>query len=231
MLLGANVSCRAATPGREMSLVNEFLAGGSLAKQGVTPLVFTEPKLPTGFPDIVAVYLSDKRITVTPGRSALQDDHLRLLHHLCMVKTTSFDEIKAGLGWRGKMLERCITDLADADLVFVHGSKIVARGVRSIFAIRKIIAIEAKIGDWRRALRQACTNTWFASHSYLLIPSTRVMDQVGEAARNMGIGVITFDGTNTRTVVAPLARSIPASYGSWLFNEWSLRSIFKFSAT
>src|SRR5438128_278701 len=126
----ARVPCRAATPGRETSLVGQFLAGGSLSnRRSESPVVFTEPKLPTGFPDIVAVYLSDKPITLTPVRATLHDEHLRLLHHLCSVKTTSFDEIESGLGWRGKMLERCIGDLADADLVYVRGSKIVARRV------------------------------------------------------------------------------------------------------
>jgi hypothetical protein len=227
----ARVPCRPATPGRETSLVEQFLAAGSLADRAMEPpVVFTEPKLATGFPDVVAVYLSDKPITITPGRSTLHEEHLRLLHHLCSVKTTSFEEIKNGLGWRGKMLQRCIADLADADLVYVRGSKIVARNTGAIFAVRKIVAIEAKIGDWKRALRQACSNTWFASHSYMLIPSTRAIEQVEAAAKAVGIGVMVFDGNKTKTVVPPLVRSIPASYGSWLFNEWTLRTIFSSAA-
>jgi hypothetical protein len=218
------------TPGRETCLVEQFLAAGSLAdRKTELPVVFTEPRLATGFPDVVAVYLSDKPITVTPGRTMLHDEHLRLLHHLCSVKTTSFNEIESGLGWRGKMLKRCVADLADADLVYVRGSKIVARHVANIFAVRKIIAIEAKIGDWKRAIRQACSNTWFASHSFVLIPQTRAIEHVQSAAQAVGIGVMIFDGEKTKTVVNPLARSIPASYGSWLFNEWSLRSIFGIS--
>jgi hypothetical protein len=227
----ARVPCRPATPGRETSLVLQFLAAGSLAdRRTEQPVVFTEPKLATGFPDIVAVYLSNKPITVTPGRTILHDEHLRLLHHLCSVKSTSFDEIESGLGWRGKMLERCIAELADADLVCVRGSKIVARHVGTIFAVRKIVAIEAKIDNWKRALRQACSNTWFASHSYVLIPKTRAIDHVEAAAKAIGVGVMVFDGDKTKTVVNPVVRSIPVSYGSWLFNEWSLRLIFDISA-
>src|SRR5205823_6098859 len=111
-------------------LISEFLQSGALSTSRNQPLIFSEPKLPTGFPDIVAVYLRDVSITLNPTRNALTNTHLRLLHHLCSVKMTSFEAIRSDLGWRARMLERCIEDLSDADLVYARGSKVSARELR-----------------------------------------------------------------------------------------------------
>lgn len=220
------VPVRSSLPGRETSLVSDFLQSGVLRTPRYQSEIFNEPKLPTGFPDIVAVYLGDVPLSMNPSRNALTHTHLRLLHHLCSVKKTSVTDIISDLGWRGKMLDQTIEALSDADLIYRRGSRIFARELRKIFAVRKIVAIEAKVDNWARGLQQASSNTWFASHSYLLIPENRNVAKVKSTAQALGVGVMIFDGDETRTIVTPRVSPLPSSYGSWLFNEWSVRRLF-----
>jgi hypothetical protein len=89
--------------------------------------------------------------------------------------------------------------------------------IREIFAVQQLIAVEAKVTEWRAGLDQAWLNTWFASDSYLLLPHIPRGSQVLERAKTIGVGVC----TDKEQVVAPTCRpKLPASYASWLFNEW-----------
>jgi hypothetical protein len=54
----------------------EFLLGRELPA-----VFFHEPELPTGLPDLVAVYVG-KRLEVSRDRLRLKDQHIRLLHFL-----------------------------------------------------------------------------------------------------------------------------------------------------
>ena len=46
---------------------------------------------------------------------------------------------------------------------------------------------------------------------------------VRDEASAQGIGVVTYDGSATAVLVPARVREIPASYGSWLVNEWAVR--------
>lgn len=224
------VPARPGTRGPEALFISAFLASGALGRNGSSPLIFNEPKLPTGFPDIVAVYLRDTELSLNPSRNALTHDHLRVLHHVYCVRTSSLEAIRTDLGWRSKLLERCIADLESANLVHVRGAGVFARQLKAIFAAKRIVAIEAKLDNWGRALHQACSNTWFASHSYVLIPRNRNLDVIKKEAARVGVGVMVFDGTTTKTALEARIHPLPASYGSWLFNEWTIRRAFSDSA-
>ena len=116
-----------------------------------------------------------------------------------------------------------LDDLLDSGLAFERGGYFQARSTRKTFHLSRIIAIEAKIDDWSGAIRQAAANTWFASESYILIPPKRVLDAVSQAAQDIGVGVLVFDGDETTVIVRSFRRRIPLSYGSWLLNERVVR--------
>ena len=221
----SKIASRNSQPGPEASLVRDVLDSGLPGSIGKAALVYREVRLPHGFPDLVAVYLSNTPLSFPPMRQALEERHLRLLHHLSAQKRTSFNELRAHLSWKAAPLEQCLVELAEADLILLKGQKIVTKALSTIFAVKKIVAIEAKMKDWKRALEQASANTWFASHSFILLPFKRITTQVSEAAESIGIGVMGFDGTKTTIHTAPRVCSIPSSYGSWLFNEWTVRRV------
>jgi hypothetical protein len=94
-----------------------------------------------------------------------------------------------------------------------------------MFVVKRIVAIEAKMRAWRDGLDQAVANMWFASHSYILIPALKCLRTIREEAEKFGVGVLVFDGDQTRTVLRPRKQRIPASYGSWLINEWAVEQL------
>lgn len=54
----------------------------------------------------------------------------------------------------------------------------------------EIIAIELKMKDWRKAIRQAARYQSFADLSYIAMPETAVRDEVLNAAEMLGVGVL-----------------------------------------
>ena len=188
-------------------------------------VMFFEPELPTGFPDIVAVYPSKRKTQISEGRANISPQHLRLLHVLYSIKKTKLDSIGASLLWSDREVHKIVDELVVAEMVRVRGAFVYSKKLDDIFVAEQIVAIEAKIGNWKRAIEQACANKWFASQSYILVPSRRDLSLVVESAVANGIGILTFDGTYLRTIVEPKEHAIPASYGSWLFNEWTLHKM------
>ena len=91
------------------------------------------------------------------------------------------------------------------------------------FAVRNIIAIEAKVADWQRAARQAYLNTWFTAESYVLLPDAGSDHPLHATAKALGIGVVSQTQGLVRKPCSTESR--PRSYAAWLFNEWVWRAI------
>ena len=65
-----------------------------------------------------------------------------------------------------------------------------------------VIAIEAKLRDWRGALQQAYRNTSFASESYILMPLAAVSRALANAVEfsRRGVGICVIKGDGLRVV-------------------------------
>jgi hypothetical protein len=219
-----HVRKRIARAGPEDRLIRAALKTEFFLRRELPAVFFHEPEMPTGLPDVVAVYMSKKeQPELTPDRLRLTAAHIRMLHGLHTVSSTTIEELAFRVRMPYRALERLAADLRDADLISLRAGKIAPRKLSRGFAVKHIFAIEAKISNWSKALEQAAGNRWFASHSFILIPPSRSMDQISERARELGVGVLVFDGCEVCEVVAPKVFPIPNSYGSWLFNEWALR--------
>lgn len=210
-------------PGPEYRLLRGALKTEYFFRRKLPAVFFHEPDLPTGLPDMVAVYLSRDASTITERRRRLTPAHVRLLHGLHSLTSSTPEELGALLRIEQRELSRLTDDLMKSQLITVRENKLFPERLSRTFAVRHIVAIEAKVGNWSRALQQAAANRWFASQSFILIPPTRSLTAVSSRARELGVGVLTFDGGKVRQVVESKRFVIPASYGSWLFNEWALR--------
>lgn len=199
-----------------------FLNAATLAlRPGRSLTVFAEPAIDTGFPDLVGVVW---RNAVARGwvneRERLRAADLRLLHLLATrgPLELSFlrDVFKRGLN-------AMLTRLEEASVVSVGKLKCRARSTKRIFAVERIIAIEAKVSATQRALEQAGANTWFSSESHALLPRSRTGERLMGVAASLGVGVLGFEHDRVAQVCAAPVRAVPLSYGSWLFNEWIWR--------
>jgi hypothetical protein len=104
-------------------------------------------------------------------------------------------------------------------MALLSGGRWRARSLSKTFAIRRIVAIEAKVNEWRAALDQAFVNTWFTPESYVLVPVIPRGADLLETALRQGVGVLSKERPN----LEPRPAMHPTSYASWLFNEWSWR--------
>jgi hypothetical protein len=210
---------RASNDGPEKDLVAEFV--GKLPfrmRPGRRHAIFVEPWLESGAPDLV--YVEWKPAVVTRWRSVraslgLQDIKLLQLLYSRRWQLRDIEDLL------GPALLPAIEKLSRAGLLLLKGRYLQPTTLARAFAATRIVAIEAKVSQWSRAIEQAHLNTWFASESYILMPRKPRSSRILERAKAAGIGVWVMNAVPTR-VLSPRRHRLPASYASWQFNEWLL---------
>jgi hypothetical protein len=80
--------------------------------------------------------------------------------------------------------------------------------------LRKIIAIEVKRGEWRRALNQAAPHTHFADAAFVALDAVRVpsLDRLEPAFSHAGVGLITVANWAPRSASSGLDIMIRPQY-------------------
>jgi hypothetical protein len=217
------LSFRTPTAGPEYDLVLDYIDSQlPPAPRGQNRTIFVEPEIDSGFPDVVAVYWhAATALRWTSARAVLTKVDIRVAHFLAMVGATELETFRP---FFTKSVVPSLERLKSAGIARSTSKAWQLRSLREIFAIRRLVAIEAKIDQWRDGLHQAIQNTWFASESYLLLPRVpRGSDLLDDASR-MGVGVKTRDQNLDSSEGTARRDRIPKSYASWLFNEWAWRA-------
>lgn len=215
-------ACRRPRPGAERDLLDWFLATAlEHVPRGHVLTVFREPRLASGFPDLVIVAWKP---SVARGwsteRRKLQPTDLRILHYLSAGGPATADTLRTIFH---RALVPALRRLSAARLVREVGRLWHARALSRAFAATRIIAIEAKVSHWNGVLEQACLNTWFASSSYVLVPRIPRGASVPRPASALGVGVLSRDAGDWGSLWSAPA-VLPRSYASWLFNDWAWRA-------
>ncbi|MFA7339637.1 MAG: hypothetical protein WC028_22840 [Candidatus Obscuribacterales bacterium] len=211
---------RRPTPGPELALVEKFLTSNCLpspaAHQELT--VFIEPWVESGYPDLVAVYWDRTKVERWPqARLKLTKSDLRLAHYLYVVQPTCIVDLTEIFG---KSVTKSLQRLMDAELLLAQSGTVALRPFEDIFAIERLVAIEAKVTNWKEGLCQAVQNTWFASESYLLLPKVPNNQGLIERARELGIGLLELNSHFDCGSTFARKETFPQSHGCWYFNEW-----------
>jgi hypothetical protein len=212
------------TEGPESILVNDFLAvynkNNSIIDKTIT--VFSEPFIGSGFPDLVIVLWDECKIKKWhPERKKLCKIDLKILHHMITNRNNySLQILSEQLGYSNKQLEKSLEKLTNAHLI-THLKNDFFRvcSKNDAFFIKSIIAIEAKMKNWKNAFLQAETNLWFASESYVLLPTETINNKVMERADISPVGLFSFNDNTYDVVSKSEKRKMPVSYCSWIFNE------------
>jgi hypothetical protein len=216
------VRFRGTVAGPEQVLIEAFL---QVAKTPLGPgrrlTVFAQPAIETGFPDLVAVVWRSKTArSWVAERERLRAMDLRLLHLLATNGAIDLLFLRK-VFQRG--LHGMLSRLEEAGAVAIGKSKCRAQSSSQIFAVERIIAVEAKVSATQRALEQAGANIWYSSESHALLPTPRTCERLRVGASALGVGVMGFDHNGLAQVHEASVRAVPLSYGSWLFNEWTWR--------
>jgi hypothetical protein len=223
----AGLSFRKPTAGPEYNLVEEYVESQlPAAPRGQERTVFLEPEIDSGFPDAVAVYwhVSTAK-SWSAARSELTKVDVRVAHFLAMAGASSLDALRPF--FNQKSVLRSLDRLRCADIIRGASKTWRLRSLLDVFAVRRLVAIEAKIDQWRNGLHQAVQNTWFASESFLLVPRVSAGSDLPEEARRVGVGVRTRNQKLDELECPARRDRIPKSYASWLFNEWAWRAAMR----
>ncbi len=153
--------------------------------------------LGAGMPDLLAISW-DPRVVAIANPSVADAS---ILAYLRAVGCARFDTIVSRLG-------REPTNVSDSLDALVQASVIVREYDRFSLdpawrrILPEVVAIEAKVSDWRKAIAQAGRNQLFSHRSFVALPSA-VAERASEAdsLRNLGLGVLAVEEDGTITVV------------------------------
>lgn len=229
MSTNINFWCRKRRSGPESEMVEAFIAQYQyiFSIDSYESTVFTEPCLDSGFPDILIVFWDKKALlNWSAARNKLTKNDVKLLHHIAVSQNGyNLFFLCQQLGYSEKEIKGSLGKLTKADLIYFKKGAYKAYELEDIFAVRRIISIEAKMQDWKNALFQAQMNELFSSHSYILLPTNKVNDQVVGCLKNGNSGLLSLDDSGVKLVREASKLSIPASFYSWVINENIGRSI------
>ncbi len=214
----------------EYKFLDKFLNSGYFDKFKSSKYKFTliqEPFTEVGYADLVCIKWNRSITDMwVESRNKLVKDDIKILHHLYNCRIfKGIDEIVSELGFSDRDVNDTLIRLLDANLITANKiNKVKIKPLKDIFFIHEIIAIEAKLKDWKRALEQSLNNVSFASKSFTLFPNKTINQQLLENYQKTDVGVLSF-GTTYSELVQPKKRKIPTTIASWYFNEYIGRNL------
>lgn len=219
---------RTATKGAEYDMVASYIKQlckkySNLKKKHV--MIFVEPQLDSGYPDIVIVeYFEPSSDVWNHHRSKLSSADLKILMHIQMHNSVSAHELSRILGFSVAEINKSFNLLSQSGLIYLSKTKKYARKIslRKWCRINKIIAIEAKMDKWSEALLQAEHNVWFATDSYIMLNKIVCNPLILDQCTKDGIGILLVNGEIHHHLRSD-HREFPVSYASLQFNEWIQR--------
>jgi len=209
----------------ELVFLDKFLKSGYFDrfndnKYNLT--IIQEPFTQVGYADIVCIRWNKTiKDNWDASRNKLIKNDIKILHHLFNCRFyKSINEIVNELGFSHREVNNTILRLSDAKLIIENKfGKVKIRPLKDIFFVHEIIAIEAKLKNWKQALDQTLNNVYFASKSFALFPDTTINRRLLKNYKENDVGVLSF-GTTYKEVVKPKKHKIPTAITAWYFNEY-----------
>jgi len=163
-----------------------------------------------GRPDFVAVSY-EQRLSALAN---IQTNGL-LLAYLRGVREARLKTIVSRLGQPCRNIERELSALRDIDAVWEREPGIYSISPSWRGVLRGIVAIEAKVGDWKRAVQQAARNRIFANKSYVALPC-KTAERVATSPmfQELGIGIISVDEGGSAKIIS---MATPQATRVWLY--------------
>lgn len=202
--------------GPEADLIARFLSRLTVdVPDGCKWMVFSEPQLECGVPDIViAVWHAATMMAWGPARASIRPRDLRLMQFIVNRPGVSDAQIRTIYS---SMAVGALRRLKEANLIHRVAERWFPHPISNCYGLRGLIAIEAKVNHWTRVIEQARRNTWFATQSLALVPAENIARLDGFTLSD-GVRLCTDGSAAIRCSVAR-THARPKCYVSWAFNE------------
>ena len=207
---------RPSTQGDELDLVEDFIEYyiHNFLKSNKTNnlAIFVEPKVASGFPDIVFASYSPKILeNWSEQRENLETNDLKVLSQLLMTKGSTGSELITRLKMPEKDTIQAIEKLLDAHMIIRDHGLWKPVDIKKIYNIKKVA-------------EQSLINTWFASQSYALTSTSNPQSSTIKKFERQGTGLY-CKKRSFRKIVEAKKLASPSSYQSLQFNEWIGRTV------
>lgn len=211
--------------GPEKKLVDSFLSAylSRLHSNVLKTIVFLEPHIDSGYPDIVVVrYKNASRCLWRESHLSLTNIHFKVLFEVGRRKTISISRLSQQTGLELGRLNRIIRELVECRLVVISKRSVQRIALDDYFCVKEIVCFEAKIAKWQEAISQALLNTRFATESYILMDCNESSEEMVNRCKALGVGIYLMNGRIHKDLVAH-KQNQPVTYASYLINEIVLR--------
>ncbi|GAB1475525.1 hypothetical protein MASR2M70_03570 [Bacillota bacterium] len=218
------INSRPITGGPEFNMVKNFIDHRKELFQE-TPTekmaIFIETKINNVYPDVIfCTYNPQEFEKWNNNRNKISTTDLKILHYIYSKGNVTSQRIIKDLSIQYKTFVNSIEALFDAELIDRKEGHWSICNNKSVFGVRHIEAVEAKIGKWEEVLQQAIINKCFASESSILYkrknnPDSEVMRKTSE----FGIGVYLYNDENFSCFSCAKHNDFPMNYNSIFINE------------
>lgn len=224
-----NYKSRRPTVGPELDLANEFISSisNSYNDKNYNLALFIEPKIISGYPDIVMVEYHPRLLDYwVSERNKLSFNEFTILSILSKKRIVTFNDIVDTTHLSSREVLNSTEILLDCKMINRNNKSWSLFQKRNIFALHKVSAVEAKINNWQSALHQASLNIGYANESFILSNVKNPKSTTIAKVKQNGVGIYNMKQNNTNIICD--ARKFPMATNQtvWQLNEWIGRKIY-----
>jgi len=216
----------------ETRFIRDFLNSADPTRKSLH--VLKEFRTGYGLPDLLKIEY-DKNILVKRRRNSksrklkhFDIDCAYVMAYLSERRWIKLNNLKSNTNLYNGSIKTIIDKLRERGLVIKKGDKIKSKPKKEVFAIKSIVAIEAKLRQWKRAIFQAQRYLWFTNNSNILVPTNcnRQLSKIINSCKKYHVGLITLSkDKKILTIIKRKKRKPYNTYLAWLLNELLLDRI------
>lgn len=213
--------------GPESRMVDAFLERCEtvLPEESSRMVVLIEPIIGPSLPDVLVVCLKATSQLLT-WRERFSLPMLRTLHLLSTFHSpVDLSYLSSLMGVKVTSMERQLRELDTREIVQFQNGRAAIIALDSVFVLTDIIAVEAKVKNWKTAFDQAKVNHLFSSYSYVFLPEERVSNAASFFLGENGPGLMSIVDDNLEIVNRSKRFEVPSSVYSWLVNEYVVQML------
>lgn len=190
--------------------------------------ILEEIKTNWGIVDILVIKYDTKKLErrrrlIKNKVASLSNISIYAIAHIIENPYLTIENLGKHLKIKNGLLLKVIKNLTDRDLIncFNNGG-LRAKPYKDNYVIKEILAFEAKLNNWKKAVIQSERHLWFTNSSFVILPelSKTVLSRVQEACNEKGIGLIVQVGErNFQIQKKPLYKKHIDSIIYWKINE------------